>query len=376
MAEFKDKIRAAGGKVEFQHTPQGGITLGISGFGLMALYLVAVSLDDCHLLATVPAMGIGQSAIYPKPSLITYIQSDEQKMWGRNCPVCEKYFRTDHIMGITFCPYCAIANDSLAFISKDQRKYIQAYYDAYMRAYMTKQDTSLDAANITDDDAAWHYAEEKLQTHFECGTKDCATRTDILGTLGYCPRCGKSNARKLFFEDLDGMVARLETVRQSVPDRKERGGIWEEMTKDTVTKFEALGKHLRHKLLLCPMTRARRKEVMTELSFQVPFEATTLLTQWFDIGLLKWPGDKSFPQSALAEAEFPFIKLMFQKRHVLTHGGIVDEDYIQRSGDSDVRLGERISVSSKETKRFIADIRAMGEILINNVEEGLHGGDW
>lgn len=108
MTEFKDKIRAAGGKVEFLYDPAKGIAAQISGSGFIAVYLIAVSLDGRHLLATVPATGIGQTPVYPQPSVLTYIQSDELGMWGRNCPACQKYFRTNHVMGVTFCPYCSL----------------------------------------------------------------------------------------------------------------------------------------------------------------------------------------------------------------------------------------------------------------------------
>jgi hypothetical protein len=135
MSNFKDKIRAAGGKVEFLYDPAKGIACQISGCGFIAMYLVAVSMDGRHLLSTVPAGGYGATLVYPKPSVLTYIQSDEQGMWGRNCPACQKYFRTNHVMGDTFCPYCAVGADSLAFVSKDQRTYITASYDAFARAY-------------------------------------------------------------------------------------------------------------------------------------------------------------------------------------------------------------------------------------------------
>src|ERR1700674_4184900 len=147
MPEFKDKIGAAAGKVEFLYNPATrGIATQVSGSspGVFRMYIVAVSIDGRHLLAEVPAVGIGGTAVYPQPSVITYIQSDEQGMWGRNCPFCQKYFRTDHVMGITCCPYCAIQESGLAFVSKEQRRYIRACYDAFARAYTGKKSTSVE----------------------------------------------------------------------------------------------------------------------------------------------------------------------------------------------------------------------------------------
>ncbi len=375
MSEFKDKIPAAGGKVEFLYDPtSGGISTQISGTGFMALYLVAVSMDGRHLLATVPATGIGVTPVYPQPSVLTYIQSDEQGMWGRNCPLCKKYFRTNHVMGVTFCPYCSDGAPSLAFISKEQRSYVTAFYDAFARAYIGKKNTSLDMADITDRAAAWHYSEEKQQFHFTCDTKDCSTETDILGEYGYCPRCGRTNARKLFSERMDKMLTRLEEIRKTVSDRKERGAVWEDMTKTSLSEFEALARHLRNKLLRFPMTPNRRKR-LEDLNFQRPLLADEALVQWFDIGVLRWVGDKVTPQRKVPDSDLPFIKKMIQKRHILIHnGGIVDQAYLDLSGDTQVRLSERIRVDSREANRFIECVRNMAANLLDNVEDGFSEG--
>src|SRR5215472_10121103 len=130
MSEFKDKIPAAGGKIEFLYDEaSGGIATQVSGTGFIALYQVAISVDGKRLLSTVPATGVGVTPVYPRPSVLTFIQSDEQGMWGRNCPLCRKYFRTNHVMDFTCCPYCAVGVSSLAFMSKEQRTYITACYD-------------------------------------------------------------------------------------------------------------------------------------------------------------------------------------------------------------------------------------------------------
>ena len=99
MEKFKDKIRAAGGKVEFfYNAANGGIVSQISGYGFIAFYQVAVSMDGRTPLSTVPATGLGVTPVYPQPSVLTFIQSDEEGMWGRNCPRCEKYFRGANLM--------------------------------------------------------------------------------------------------------------------------------------------------------------------------------------------------------------------------------------------------------------------------------------
>jgi hypothetical protein len=377
MTEFKDKIPAAGAKIEFLYdAASGGVANQISGAGFMAFYQVAMSLDGRHLLGSVPPTGLGQVAIYPKPSVLAFVQSDQQGMWGRNCPSCGKYFRTDHIMDATYCPYCSQPAPDLAFITEEQKKYLTAFYDAFARAHLQQTSTSLEMAEITDATSNWHYSEEKQQCHFTCQTDKCGAQTDILGEYGYCPRCGRSNARKLFSDLFGQEFARLEQVRNTVTDRRERGAVWEKMTVDAVSRLEALGRHLRRRLLGYPLTAARRKQ-LEKLSFQQPLAADASLQEWYGMGLLEWPGTDTNPKRVLAQSEIPFIRKMVQRRHILIHnGGVADQEYLDLSGDTHVRLDERIAIRSNEAKRFLEDVKEMGLNLLDNVQDGFSvGGD-
>lgn len=375
MTEFKDKIPAAGATVEFLYdAATGGISNRISGPGFHAMYLVAMSLDGRHLLDSVPPAGLGQVMVYPKPSVLAFMQSDQQGMWGRTCPYCEKYFRTSHIMGTTYCPYCAQPALDLAFLTKEQKSYLTAFYDAYARAHLERKNATLEMAKITDTVAAWHYSEEKQQHHFVCQTDHCGAQTDILGEHGYCPRCGRTNARKLFPDAIDGELARLETVKNTVTDRRERESVWEEMTKNAVSKLEALGKHLRRRLLGYPLTASRRKQ-LENLNFQQPLVANASLKEWYGVGLLEWPGTETNPKRIVEPDDVPFIRKMVQRRHILIHnGGIVDQEYLELSGDATVRLDERIQIRSREAKRFLEVVRQMGMNLLDNVEDGFSVG--
>jgi hypothetical protein len=225
-------------------------------------------------------------------------------------------------------------------------------------------------ADITDEKVAWHYSETKQQFHFVCQTGGCKCQTDILGEYGYCPRCGRSNARNVFFEGADKELTRLEEVRSTGSDRHERQRTWEKMTVDAVSRFEALAKHLRRRLLRLPMTANRRREIES-LNFQQPLNADRLLKQWFDIGMLQWAGTPTNPKREVPQSDLDFIKVMVQKRHILIHnGGVVDQEYLDKTGDTSVQLDERIRIRSKEAKRFLTFIRDMARNLLDNVEEG------
>lgn len=142
------------------------------------------------------------------------------------------------------------------------------------------------------------------------------------------------------------------------------------MTVKCLSEFEALAKHLRQRLLCFPMTANRMKEVEA-LNFQRPLQTDEPLRQWFDIGMLRWNGNTTKPPRAIPQDDLQFINKMIHRRHILMHnGGVVDQDYLDLSGDTQARLGERIRIRGNEAKRFIEAVRELGLNLLDNVEDG------
>ena len=108
------------------------------------------------------------------------------------------------------------------------------------------------------------------------------------------------------------------------------------------------------------------------MNFQRPLQADESLRKWLDIGLVAWNGNASTPPRAIKESELPFITKMVQRRHILIHnGGVVDDEYLRLSGDTQARLGERNRVSSNEAKHFVEVVAEMGLNLLDGVELGL-----
>jgi hypothetical protein len=124
---------------------------------------------------------------------------------------------------------------------------------------LTGKNTSLDLADVTDATPARHYAEEKHQTHFKCQTDGCDIETDILRIYGYCPRCGRTNARLAFNDAMTRMLTRWDQTDKNVTDRNARGEVWDDLTVKSVTEFETLAKHLRRRLLTFPMRCQTRR---------------------------------------------------------------------------------------------------------------------
>ena len=62
----------------------------------------------------------------------------------------------------------------------------------------------------------------------------------------------------------------------------------------------------------------------------------------------------------LTEQELTRMNLLFQKRHILEHnGGMVDEKYIERSGDVTYTVGQHLVVRTEDTIELIGIIKKL-----------------
>jgi hypothetical protein len=358
MPEFGEQIPIGTGKLEFIRDKQHGLLTQISSSsltGFRAMYQLAVT-QEGEIVGAVPMGGL-RTAPPPPPPLNTFIQSDLQGMWGRCCPSCQSYFRTNHIMGVTVCPYCSRTNDSIAFITVAQKRYAKAFVDAALRALRGPDNVTIDLSTITDATPEWQYTEEQQQFHFKCADQSCYTEADILGEYGWCPRCGRSNASAVIATRLKANEDRFQTTDRDVTDRGQRANEWALINNLAFSSFEPLGNPLRTRLVLFPATAKRRNDVSI-LSFQRIVSTADALERWFDISLFK----------DMDEAEIKFVNMMMHRRHILTHNdGRADENYLSNSGDK-CRLNERIRIRSAEVKRLLPLIRKMCDNLLNGFE--------
>jgi Zn finger protein HypA/HybF involved in hydrogenase expression len=357
LPEFGEQLPIGKAKLEFLVNEQGMISMRMSGSGFMAMYQIAVAYPSGIPLAVVPFTGIGAPLPpYPKPSLLAWIMSDELGMWGRICPFCRTYFRSNHIMDATICPYCGSLSDSLQFITEAQGRYVAAFCNAYIEAGQKKSSITIDLETVTDSKPEWKYAEERQQFHFKC--LNCETETDILGEYGWCPKCGKTNAREIINAKLKQLEEGFDKADKAIADKAERSQQWEEINSKCFSGFEALGRHLQTILAKLPATPSRKKEV-EGLSFQRLLEAAECLKQWYGVDIFKnvSPDDQGF------------LNLMLNQRHIIEHnGGKVDQKYLNQSGDKKARLNERISIGSNRIRHLLPVMCAISTNLLDGFE--------
>ena len=107
------------------------------------------------------------------------------------------------------------------------------------------------------------------------------------------------------------------------------GGSPEDCLRDAVAAFDSFMAHFAKELARpTPMTERRRQRLQTQ-SFHDLNDMHATFNDWFDIDVC----------TGIKEAECRNVEIMFYRRHVYEHnGGEVHQQYLDRSGDTTVRL--------------------------------------
>jgi hypothetical protein len=208
-------------------------------------------------------------------------------------------------------------------------------------------DAVADAAGKEGEKPAFYVSEQSQQRKFTCGA--CEEFNDILGRYGYCSSCGTRND----LADFEG-----ETVSK-IRERLNSGAAPEDCVRDAVASFDSyLAQYAKQLAELVPMTE-RRKRRLTAQAFHDLQEIRTTLSGWFDMNVCDGMDDR----------EVGFVAQMFLRRHVYEHnGGEVDQKYLDRSGDTSVRLKQRIHETREDAHRLLGSLVKMAR----NVHGGFH----
>lgn len=356
MAKSFEEIAHSGGRIEFRRTEDGSYTESISNVShgtSPRCYRVSVS-GDGRLLDVLPVQGLG----VPPRRFAAWVFSDAEGLFGRRCPRCDSYFRTDAALAETNCPYCGRLESTLAFSTPNQLSFIENYVNAEI-AFVTGDEEYLriDLDQLIDElehnEPGWVYSEERQQSLFECS--GCSTKFDILGEYGCCPCCGNHNAAMV-------VKAKFGAVAQDVglhPEKAAEAEVPSEWLGRCVSTYEALAQHYRQHLLRLPMTPRRRQALEKDLNFQRIRGAAKRLDDWFGFRLL----------DGLTQDQQEFLVVMLEKRHVFVHnGGRADQRYLDKSGDTSARLNQTLAVTRIEIETLVKVLRRVCERLIREFD--------
>ena len=315
-------------------------------------------------------------------SVSVSVELDDQGYFDRQCPKtdCKFFFKVhfedwnEKVGGKAVCPFCGHFADLIEWSTQEQL----GYFTAIATKYFGK---SIIAALKRDADR-WNrvqprnsfirttmkvegrplqvslppVAAEPMQLKIECS--ECGCRYAVIGAAFFCPVCGNSDAEVVFQQALSGIrgsVGTLRDIRLAIddPDTAENTArlIMESGLQSTVTAFQRYAEVLYARLE--PQATPRRNV------FQSISSGSKL---WFSAT------GKCY-SNHLTSAEIATLKRAFQQRHLLAHTlGIVDQNYIDLSGDSSHKIGERLVIDEDGVLKFLEVVEKLADNLRVDME--------
>lgn len=192
-------------------------------------------------------------------------------------------------------------------------------------------------------------AAELMQLEIQC--EECSSRFAVVGSAYFCPACGHNSVTRTFSDSLRKIQAKkdnVDVVRKALSDSV---GIDEaELTcrsmletciSDGVVAFQKYCEGLYSQFGSAPFNAFQRLD-----------QASSLWEQAIQKGFDYW----------LTDEELAKLSVLYQKRHLLAHNeGIVDERYIERSGDARYKAGQRIVIRETDIEFLVEALRKLSE---------------
>ncbi|MBF0154003.1 MAG: hypothetical protein HQL64_09720 [Magnetococcales bacterium] len=287
------------------------------------------------------------------------IKDDEEGYLDRECPSDECLFQfkvlsEDWAEKIrdeeVYCPNCGHTNDSGKWWTQEQIEHArQATFAQIATGINETLERDADRWNRRQPSSSFismtmkvngrpQYvllppaATEPMRLKITCPA--CACRYAVVGAAYFCPACGHNAADQQFAQTINGIrlsLDALNAVLTAIPDRDTAEStkrlLIENGLQNAITAFQRCVEAIYFNLPSTP--KARRN------AFQNLREGDQL---W------QTATGKSYA-AHLKTDEFSTLQRVFQQRHLLAHTqGIVDQEYITKSGDMRYKLGQRIVV--------------------------------
>ena len=292
-------------------------------------------------------------------SISVPISYDEEGYFDRECPSeeCQFQFKVhsdDWKAKVreeeVFCPFCCHAADSTKWNTEEQIKHIKDVAVSYLQTTVgsaLKRDArrwnrrqprksfitmTMKVDSQPQQVALPPGAAEPMRLKIVCSVCEC--RYAVIGAAYFCPSCGHNAADRVFAQTCAGIrqsLEALDSVRTAIQDRDTVENmtrlIVENSLQNAVTAFQRCAEAMFSNISSAPTARRNAFQNLAEGS-QL-WQAAT---------------GKGY-RDHLSEDEINTLTQSFHQRHLLAHTqGIVDHDYLSKSGDTRYRLGQRIVV--------------------------------
>lgn len=195
---------------------------------------------------------------------------------------------------------------------------------------------------------------EEWETDITC--EKCGTRYSVIGSAYFCPCCGHNSAASAFNESTDS----IEKMLKSLPEMKQLltesygrdkaetmcRGLLESSLGDIVSAFQ--------KFASCHYDKLTG-EISRVNDFQIIEKGGQLFKDAAGKGYEEW----------LSDQELHDMNMLFQRRHLIEHNnGMVDQKYVDKSGDHSYVIGQRLVVKENDAYALLAIIKKLAKGLM------------
>lgn len=197
-------------------------------------------------------------------------------------------------------------------------------------------------------------AMEEMEQKIQC--ENCGTRYSVIGSAFFCPCCGKNSARQTFANTINKVQAKvnnIEKIREVLArDSKDVASrtctsLLESSISDLVIALQ--------RVCECVYPQLQNSKPLKQNVFQRLNDGSVLWKELTGEGYEDW----------LTPIEMKKLRICFQQRHLLQHkDGIVDQEYISKSGDSSYLIGQRIVINKSNVLDYVRIVEKLGTRVI------------
>lgn len=285
------------------------------------------------------------------------LPTDENGYTGRECPDqdCEGYFKIVFGTGLPdatqcHCPYCGHSADQSDFATRDQIEYAKSVAMRKITDAVVKDLKGLEfdikpkgpfgigmsmKVKPGPPHPVHYYREKALETHVVCA--NCTLHYAVYGVFAFCPDCRQHNSIQILDKNLEVVGKMLDmagTVQAELADR-----LIENALEDCVSAFDGFGREL------CRVYAGKAADPAKadRASFQNLEGARQVMRNLYSIDL----------DTGLEPDDWAKAVRGFQKRHVVAHKmGVVDEEYVRKTGDLRAVVGRKVAVEADEVREL------------------------
>lgn len=191
-------------------------------------------------------------------------------------------------------------------------------------------------------------AAELMQLEIQC--EECSSRFAVIGSAYFCPACGHNSVTRTFSDSLRKIRAKrdnVELVRIALAESVGKDdaevtcrSLIETCISDGVVAFQKYCEGMYARFGNAPFNAFQRLD-----------QASLLWEKALQNGFDAW----------LSPEELKKLAIIYQKRHLLAHNeGIVDDRYIEKSGDTTYKSGQRIVIKDKDIDLLLSALEKLG----------------